>query len=242
MARHGCSPPMGCVQALAFTCSIGDAGTCLCCHSAPAPLLFRIKNLEPQSRTMMETPLSCGYPTRYTHWQCITRSTGGDAGLSPCPCPAAAAAAAAERIGVFAEPELEFRYLGPHDSFLIIASDGVFEFISSQRVVDMVSAYAPPPPEPWPGLVCHSGLGVPSGTVLPLRRYETCIDDVSICHPCGLANIWTVVLSPPSSHAPPPPFMHRSLRLMTPTKPACRSSPSRTACGSTTRRVPTTSP
>jgi serine/threonine protein phosphatase PrpC len=40
---------------------------------------------------------------------------------------------------VFAEPELEFRYLGPHDSFLIIASDGVFEFISSQRVVDMVS-------------------------------------------------------------------------------------------------------
>lgn len=46
---------------------------------------------------------------------------------------------AAERIGVFAEPELEFRYLGPHDSFLIIASDGVFEFISSQRVVDMVS-------------------------------------------------------------------------------------------------------
>jgi serine/threonine protein phosphatase PrpC len=46
---------------------------------------------------------------------------------------------AAERIGVFAEPELEFRYLGANDSFLIIASDGVFEFISSQHVVDMVS-------------------------------------------------------------------------------------------------------
>jgi len=45
---------------------------------------------------------------------------------------------AAERIGVFAEPELEFRYLSPNDTFLIIASDGVFEFISSQRVVDMV--------------------------------------------------------------------------------------------------------
>lgn len=46
--------------------------------------------------------------------------------------------AAAERIGVFAEPELEFRHLGPNDAFLVIASDGVFEFISSQRVVDMV--------------------------------------------------------------------------------------------------------
>jgi serine/threonine protein phosphatase PrpC len=48
--------------------------------------------------------------------------------------------AAAERIGVFAEPELEFRHLGSNHAFLVIASDGVFEFISSQRVVDMVSA------------------------------------------------------------------------------------------------------
>jgi hypothetical protein len=54
------------------------------------------------------------------------------------------AAAAAERIGVFAEPELEFRHLGPHDAFLVIASDGVFEFLSSQRVVDMVRGARPP--------------------------------------------------------------------------------------------------
>jgi serine/threonine protein phosphatase PrpC len=42
---------------------------------------------------------------------------------------------------VFAEPELEFRHLGSNHAFLVIASDGVFEFISSQRVVDMVSSF-----------------------------------------------------------------------------------------------------
>jgi hypothetical protein len=78
-----------------------------------------------------------------------------------------------------------------------------------------------PPPRPWPGLVCRSGLGVPSGTVLPLRRYETCIDDVSICHPCGLANIWTVVLSPPSSHAPPP--LHAQVSAFDDPHEACLS-------------------
>jgi serine/threonine protein phosphatase PrpC len=31
------------------------------------------------------------------------------------------------------------RHLGSNHAFLVIASDGVFEFISSQRVVDMVS-------------------------------------------------------------------------------------------------------
>ncbi len=53
--------------------------------------------------------------------------------------PCASFAAAAERIGVFAEPELERRTLGPSSSFVVIASDGVFEFLSSQSVVDMVS-------------------------------------------------------------------------------------------------------
>lgn len=45
---------------------------------------------------------------------------------------------AAERIGVFAEPELQYRQLGPNDAFLVIASDGVFEFLPSQSVVNMV--------------------------------------------------------------------------------------------------------
>jgi len=47
----------------------------------------------------------------------------------------------AERIGVFAEPELLRRELAKEDEFLLIASDGVFEFLSSQAVVDIVVQY-----------------------------------------------------------------------------------------------------
>lgn len=39
---------------------------------------------------------------------------------------------------MFAEPELQYRQLGPNDAFLVIASDGVFEFLPSQSVVNMV--------------------------------------------------------------------------------------------------------
>jgi serine/threonine protein phosphatase PrpC len=39
---------------------------------------------------------------------------------------------------VFAEPELERRQLAASTPFLVIASDGVFEFLPSQSVVDMV--------------------------------------------------------------------------------------------------------
>lgn len=39
---------------------------------------------------------------------------------------------------MFAEPEIEAVALMPNDAFLVIASDGVFEFLSSQSVVDMV--------------------------------------------------------------------------------------------------------
>lgn len=40
---------------------------------------------------------------------------------------------------MFAEPEIEAVGLMPNDAFLVLASDGVFEFLSSQSVVDMVS-------------------------------------------------------------------------------------------------------
>lgn len=45
----------------------------------------------------------------------------------------------AERIGVFAEPEIEFVEIDSQYSFLILATDGVWEFLSSQRAVDIVS-------------------------------------------------------------------------------------------------------
>lgn len=44
----------------------------------------------------------------------------------------------AERIGVVAVPEVSTVKLNPNHLFLVIASDGVFEFMSSQAVVNMV--------------------------------------------------------------------------------------------------------
>lgn len=44
----------------------------------------------------------------------------------------------AESIGVIAEPEIFVVELNPSHPFFVVASDGVFEFISSQTVVDMV--------------------------------------------------------------------------------------------------------
>ena len=43
-------------------------------------------------------------------------------------------------IGVCAEPELAIRNLTPANPFFLIGSDGIFEFMPSQIVVDMVRA------------------------------------------------------------------------------------------------------
>ena len=50
--------------------------------------------------------------------------------------------AAAESIGVCAEPELAIKNLTPANPFFLIGSDGIFEFMPSQTVVDMVSLYS----------------------------------------------------------------------------------------------------
>lgn len=44
----------------------------------------------------------------------------------------------AEKIGVFAVPEIKTIKLTPDHQFFVVASDGVFEFLSSQTVVNMV--------------------------------------------------------------------------------------------------------
>ena len=49
------------------------------------------------------------------------------------------AGAAAEHLGVIADPEITEHRLSPEAPLLILASDGVFEFLSNQSVVDMVS-------------------------------------------------------------------------------------------------------
>ncbi|XP_019192475.1 PREDICTED: protein phosphatase 2C and cyclic nucleotide-binding/kinase domain-containing protein-like [Ipomoea nil] len=50
----------------------------------------------------------------------------------------------AETIGVVANPEIMVLELTQSHPFFVIASDGVFEFLSSQTVVDMVSMYKDP--------------------------------------------------------------------------------------------------
>ena len=56
--------------------------------------------------------------------------------------------AVAETIGVCAEPEIETLDLIPAHLFLVLASDGVFEFMSNDEVVQLVrlcSLHAPAP-------------------------------------------------------------------------------------------------
>ncbi|KAJ7969566.1 putative Protein phosphatase 2c [Quillaja saponaria] len=50
----------------------------------------------------------------------------------------------AETIGVVATPEIVVFELTPNHPFLVLASDGVFEFLSSQTVVEMVAKFKDP--------------------------------------------------------------------------------------------------
>ncbi|XP_071698007.1 probable protein phosphatase 2C 35 isoform X1 [Rutidosis leptorrhynchoides] len=50
----------------------------------------------------------------------------------------------AEKIGVVAVPEVSVVQLTDKNPFFVLASDGVFEFLSSQAVVDMVNRYMDP--------------------------------------------------------------------------------------------------
>ena len=50
----------------------------------------------------------------------------------------------AKKVGVCAEPEILHWDLTENDRFAIVASDGVFEFITSQNVVDMIAKFDDP--------------------------------------------------------------------------------------------------
>ncbi|GAU11073.1 hypothetical protein TSUD_196970 [Trifolium subterraneum] len=50
----------------------------------------------------------------------------------------------AETIGVVATPEVSIKKLTPNHLFFVVASDGIFEFLSSQTVVDMTARYTDP--------------------------------------------------------------------------------------------------
>jgi len=61
---------------------------------------------------------------------------------------------------VCAEPEVEIRQISADNPFLVIASDGVFEFLSDQDVVNMVPSS--PKPSTNSGLFVLGGGGGPS--------------------------------------------------------------------------------
>ena len=50
----------------------------------------------------------------------------------------------AESIGVTAEPELLRKELTEEDQFVVLASDGVWEFLTNQSVADMILKFADP--------------------------------------------------------------------------------------------------
>jgi serine/threonine protein phosphatase PrpC/CRP-like cAMP-binding protein len=52
--------------------------------------------------------------------------------------------AMAEELGVFAEPEMLSRDLKPEDRVVIIASDGIYEFLTNQSVVDICAKFTDP--------------------------------------------------------------------------------------------------
>lgn len=47
----------------------------------------------------------------------------------------------AASVGVIAKPEIWEHAITPEDKFIVLASDGVFEFMSNQEVVDLVVAH-----------------------------------------------------------------------------------------------------
>eukprot|EP00937_MAST-01D_sp_MAST-1D-sp2_P000194 g194.t1 len=51
---------------------------------------------------------------------------------------------ASERLGLVADPELESCPLSPRTRFVVLGSDGLFEFLTSQAVVDIVSQFDDP--------------------------------------------------------------------------------------------------
>jgi serine/threonine protein phosphatase PrpC/CRP-like cAMP-binding protein len=52
--------------------------------------------------------------------------------------------AMAEDLGVFAEPEMLTREIMPQDKIIVLASDGVFEFLTNQSVIDLCAKFADP--------------------------------------------------------------------------------------------------
>ena len=52
--------------------------------------------------------------------------------------------AMAEELGVYAEPEMLTRDIRPEDRVIVLASDGIFEFLTNQSVIDICAKFSDP--------------------------------------------------------------------------------------------------
>lgn len=95
----------------------------------------------------------------------------------------------AESIGVVATPEIFVLELTPNHPFFVIASDGVFEFMTSQCVVDMVSKFKDPR---------DACAAVVAESYRLWLQYETRTDDITIIvvHISGITDIEPLQVTP----------------------------------------------
>uniref|UniRef100_A0A1D1YQF2 protein-serine/threonine phosphatase n=1 Tax=Anthurium amnicola TaxID=1678845 RepID=A0A1D1YQF2_9ARAE len=95
----------------------------------------------------------------------------------------------AESIGVVATPEIVVLELSENHPFIVLASDGVFEFLSSQTVVDMVAKFRDPR-DACAAIVAES--------YRLWLQYETRTDDITIIvvHINGLTDAGSIQAAP----------------------------------------------
>lgn len=77
------------------------------------------------------------------------------------------------RVGVISEPEISFHRILDQDRFVVIASDGLWEFISSQEVVEIVSEHIDMPLEQ----ICDI---LVSEATCRWRKNEDMVDDITV--------------------------------------------------------------
>ena len=79
----------------------------------------------------------------------------------------------AARVGVISEPDIGFHRGSNSDKFLIIASDGLWEFISSQEAVEMVAANLGAPNEQICNILIEEAAS-------RWKKNEDMVDDITV--------------------------------------------------------------
>jgi serine/threonine protein phosphatase PrpC/CRP-like cAMP-binding protein len=79
--------------------------------------------------------------------------------------------AMAEELGVYAEPEMLTREIKPEDRVIVLASDGIFEFLTNQSVIDICAKFTDP---------LEACLAVVAESYELWLQYELRTDDITI--------------------------------------------------------------